>query len=271
MSIFSALLTFLESEAKTPAIFGVYHICCLLLVVAATVFLCLKMRDADDKAVRRLLFFAWLLLVVLEVYKQFIYTVELENGVLTADYRWFAFPFQFCSMPLYTLPFAIWLKDGKARDAVIAFLCSFSLFAGLAVMIYPGDVYTPTVGINIQTMIHHGTQVILGAFLAVHERRRLSLRHFVKGCPVFAILLSVAYLLNIAVHHALVSVGNTETFNMFFISPYHPCTLPVLSSIHDKLPYLPFFLTYLIGFCLVAALVYFVALAIIRRSSYVKK
>jgi hypothetical protein len=46
-----------------------------------------------------------------------------------------------------------------------------------------------------------------------------------------------------------------ETFNMFFISPHFPCTLPVLSGIYGKIPYPAFLLLYLVGFALIAAII----------------
>ena len=39
-----------------------------------------------------------------------------------------------------------------------------------------------------------------------------------------------------------------STFNMFFISPYFPCTLPVLSEIYPVVPYPVFLLLYVLGF-----------------------
>ena len=41
-----------------------------------------------------------------------------------------------------------------------------------------------------------------------------------------------------------------ETFNMFYISPFYPCTLPVLNIIYEKTPYIVFLLCYILGFLL---------------------
>jgi hypothetical protein len=54
-------------------------------------------------------------------------------------------------------------------------------------------------------------------------------------------------------HYAKPDVG----FNMFYISPFQPCTLPVLSEVYAKVPSYPVFLViYVLGFTLVAALIY---------------
>ena len=58
-----------------------------------------------------------------------------------------------------------------------------------------------------------------------------------------------------------------ETFNMFYISPLFPSTLPVLSIIYPMVPWIVFFLLYLIGFTLVAYLVYLAAKGISKLTN----
>ena len=61
----------------------------------------------------------------------------------------------------------IFNKEGCVKDSAMAFMMTFSLFGGLVVMAYPNDVFIETIGINLQTMIHHGLQVVLGIYLFV--------------------------------------------------------------------------------------------------------
>jgi hypothetical protein len=251
---------------EAPKIFGAFHIVSVLLVIAATFILCKKFGRMSERSVRILSFAAWGLIAVLEIYKQVIYTVQLENGAFTSDYQWYAFPYQFCSSPIYVLPFIAALPEGRVRDCFIGFMGTFSLFAGLCVMVYPGDVFVETIGINIQTMIHHGLQVVLGVFYTVHyfgtrDKSKRRLFH-IGAIGVFAVMVLVALLLNLTVHNALVSAGNDETFNMYFISPYHECTLPVLSLIDDLLPYPVFLMIYITGFAAAASIVYYAVLEI---------
>ena len=42
---------------------------------------------------------------------------------------------------------------------------------------------------------------------------------------------------------------------MFFISPHFDCTLPVLSIIYPKVPYIGFLIIYILGFSIVAGIV----------------
>lgn len=257
MSLFERVVFSLQGKMHTPALYGGYHILCLLVVIASAALLCTFLRDAKWKTVRNLLACSLAVMVILELCKQLVYSMNVENGAVTWSYQWYAFPYQFCSTPIYVLPFALLLPEGRRRDACIAFLSSFALFGGLAVMIYPGDVFTSYTVINIQTMVHHGLQVVLGIYLAVYTRRRLGRRYYVGAVVVFLILVAVALLLDIGIHHALVAAGLADqTFNMFFISPYHPCTLPLLSLIQPHLPYPLFLLLYILGFSLVAALMH---------------
>ena len=252
MSVFEKIVYFLQRKMETPKLYGTWHIIALLLVIALTVFLVVKYRNAPDKSMRRILFAAWIIMVLLEIYKQIVFSMSSADGITAVwDFQWYAFPFQFCSTPLFALPFAAFLPEGKIRQAIMAFLSTFSLFAGLAVMIYPGDVFIDMIGINFQTMVHHGFQVALGIFISAYYVRKHTLKTFAGGIAVFAVFCSVAMALNFAVHDVL---KIEETFNMFYISPYYDCTLPILSIIYKAVPYFAFLLIYILGFSLVAAL-----------------
>ena len=239
-----------------PALFGVWHLSFLLLTVLACVLLAWKCKDAPDKTVRRVLLAMWITLVVMEIYKQVIFSMRVTYGYAEWQYQWYSFPFQLCSAPLYTLPFLVWLKEGRLRNAIAAYMATFSLFGGLAVMIYPGDVFSDIIGANIQTMLHHGAQIVIGVLMVVRYRRQLNKSFFLGGLITFTIFSALAMILNVAVQNALIANQINMVFNMFYISPYHPCTLPVLSSIFPLVPYAVFLLIYLLGFSAVAGVIF---------------
>jgi hypothetical protein len=274
MSLFEKIVYILQAEMTTPVSYGGFHFGAVLIVIALTTLLVWRFRDADERTVRRILLIAWLAMVISEIYKQTVFAMDSDGVSATWDYAWYAFPFQLCSTPLYVLPFAVFLKEGRVRDAFLAYMSTFSLFGGIAVLCYPGDVFISMIGINIQTMLHHGLQAVLGIFLAVHNRRRLCFRYYAKSIFVFTALTLTAMLLNIGVHHALLAGGHSDVFNMFYISPYFDCTLPIVSSIYAAVPYPVFLMLYIIGFALVAALVFFAAKGIItltQRGCHAKK
>ncbi len=255
MSAFESFIHSLKWEMFTPEPYGLWHIVSLILVVALAAVFVIFFRDVSDKTMRTVIFVGWLLMVLLEVYKQLIFAMESDGVSATWDYAWYAFPFQFCSSPLYALPFVFLLKDCTVRRCVITFLSTFSLLAGIAVMLFPDTVFMKYVGINIQTMVHHGLQVVFGIFLFAYNRRHIRARNLSGGILVFCGFLIVAMTLNLIVHNVHLAMGMDDTFNMFFISPYYGCELPVFSIIRDVTPYPVFLAVYIVGFSLGAFLI----------------
>ena len=88
-----------------------------------------------------------------------------------------------------------------------------------------------------------------------------------KGCSCFADLVTAAIIMN----HGFMSLGIDETFNMFYISPYFDCTLPILSMIYPKVNYLIFVALYILGFTFIAFLIFIIARGIIKLTRRKKK
>ena len=259
MNAFDSLIHLLQYEVEVPKLYGAFHIVFLILALAASVVLARHVKLGGDRAYRITLFVLWVIIVVFEVIRELIFSLHVADGVATWDYAWYIFPFQLCASPLYIFPFAALLPEGRVRRACMMYLSTFALFGGLVVMIYPGDVVTYFLTINIQALTHHGIQLIGGIISVVHNRENHTFKNLYKGVIVFSVLVGVAMLLNVTVHSYLVENGMSDTFNMFFISPYFPCTLPILSSIYPLVPYPVFLLIYVLGFTVVAAIM--VALA----------
>lgn len=259
MNFFESFVHAISATMPTPTMYGWFHLVAFALTIGLTVFLCWKCRDCSAKAFKWIIASAWIVMVVLEVYKQLVFSFNYENGVAWWDYQWYAFPYQLCSTPLYLLPFVAFKKGGGFRDSIMSFISTFALFGGLVTMILPATVFVSTIGINIQTMVHHGLQIVTGIFILVHERKRLNLKFFVKAIYVFGVMFAIAMAMNF-----IVPTFTTDTFNMFYISPYFPCTLPLLEIIYAKTPYVVFLLIYIIGFILAAFAVYMIQYGFIK-------
>ncbi len=259
MQFWKNLLAFLETEMPTPTSYDWYHLMWIGIIIVFTAFMCIKFKDCSDKTLRLISLIVFITLVVFDIYKQVTYdwvNYDEATGSFVWDYSWYSFPFQLCSSPHYILPFIIWLPDSKARDAAIGFMAFFSIVGGLCVYAYPESCFTYSIGVNIQTMLHHGMQITLGVLYAAHERRKLDIKYYLRSVPVFATLLGIAMILNVIVHNALRANGMDDTFNMFFVSPYHNCSLPILDQISLNIPYPLFFLIYLFGFILLGFIVF---------------
>lgn len=265
------IVIFFQKSAPRPTNYGWFHLLFVALTIIAAVLLCVFCRDASDKIFRRILLIFWITVLVLEIYKQivFSYSYNEEHDLGWWKYPWYAFPFQLCSSAIYLLPFAVFLKDGKVRDGVLSFLALFSFFGGLCVCVFPNDVFaTDILGVQIQTMVHHGAQVALAIYIVAHERNKFDIRFFLKSIPVFVVMLVAAMLLNVVVHAFI-----EDTFNMFYISPYYACTLPLLSTVYEKVPYFLFLIIYVFGFALCAFIMFAIQFGVMKlcRKIYAEK
>ena len=249
MTFFQKFMKVLDLQMTTPTIYSWFHILCLVLVVATTVLLCVFARKHGEKAARIVVLTYSIVTILFEIYKMFNFSYDWQTN--TWDFQWYAFPFQFCSTPMYIGLIAGCLKKGKVQDLLYSYLATFALFAGLAVMLYPSTVFIGTIGINIQTMVCHGGMIIVGVFLYATKVVKPKFFTVLKALMIFELLCAVALTLNLSLYKAVAP----ETFNMFFISPYFNCELPLLQMVQDKVPYIVFLLTYIIGFFACASIV----------------
>ena len=256
MNWFEKFVAFLQSQMPTPGLYGWFHLLALALMLVAIVIVCKKGKNCSEKTFRKVLLVVSLVMIGLELYKQLIWSYNAVTD--TWKYNWYFFPWQFCSVPMYAMLITALAKEGKFRDFMISFLATFSLFAGLVVMLYPGDVFQCMIGINIQTMVHHGSMVVIGVFMFVSGRVKMQHKTVLKGAAVFAVCVAVALVYNIAFHFIDPSVGA----NMFFIGPYVPCPTPVLSLFWGIVPYPVFLLIYLTGFILASYVILLIAMLI---------
>lgn len=259
------LLRLLNSSMPEPELYGWFHILWLVITVAFTVYLCRRFPDGKEKQVRIILLAVSVMVILLECYKQINYTFKVTNaGTINADYQWYAFPFQFCSTPMYVGLLAAVLPKGRIHRSLCAYLASYAVFAGLCVMVYPADVFIGTIGINIQTMICHGTMISIGVYLLYTGYVPATKQTVLRAIPVFSVAVAIAAGMNeVAFHTGLLK---TETFNMFFISPYCEPSLPVYSWVQKMVSFPWCLILYILAFSVASALVVLVA-ALIKKAA----
>ena len=251
------ILISLNVRMELPTLYGWYHLLCLAVTFGVCILVGFKVRKLTDKQFNLILGLFGALLLILEAYKQLQYSYDSTNDVW--QYQWYIFPFQFCATPMYILVLASLLKNGKVKDSLCAYLATYALFAGAAVMFYPGDVFIRIISINIQTVIHHGGMAVIGVLMYASGRVKFSHKTVLKALPTFCVCLGLALLMNVL----YVQFGDpSHTFNMFFISPYYPCTLPILSSIYGQVPYPVFLVIYTFGFTLCAYIMSLLAMGV---------
>ena len=246
MAFLEAALRILHIEMETPTSYGWFHIVWLVISAACTVLAWIYGPKASEKQVRSIVFITGLVVFLLEIYKQIVYTFIPDDNGISASYQWYAFPFQFCSTPMYAGLLAGISRKGRFHRAICAYLATYAVFAGIAVMLYPVTVFTFTAGINIQTMICHGSMIPIGALLFSSGYIKPRFRTFLRALLVFICAVFIAVILNeIAYFSGLLE---THNFNMFFISPHCDPSLPVYSLVQQYVPF-PWCLSiYILGF-----------------------
>lgn len=246
MNFWISILEWMNTQMTVPALYGGFHIFWLAMVLVATVLLCAKARRVTPHRVANLVLVTAVISIMLEIYKQINYTFTVTDGVITASYLWYAFPWQFCSTPMYIGLLAGILRKGKIHDCLCSYLATYAVFAGLCVMLYPGDVFTSTAGINFQTMFCHGSMIVVGIYLVVSGHVKASWKSILKALPVFAATIGVAMILNEWAYRT--GLLENHNFNMFYISPYCDPHLPIYSDVQRVVPYPWSLIIYIAGF-----------------------
>jgi len=268
MVFWQNVLRILDAGMETPLPYGWFHLLSCALCVAVTVLLCALLGKGNFVQRRNVILVTAIVTIVLEIYKQINYSFTYNDGI-AFDYQWYSFPWQFCSTPMYVGLLAGLTKKGKLHDCLCAYLATFAIFAGLAVMLYPTTVFIRTIGINIQTMVCHGSMITLGVYLYASGHVKLEHKTIIKAIPVFAVMLAVAVIMNEIAHVS--GLLERETFNMFFVSPYCEPSLPVYSIVQGLVPFPWCLMLYIVGFTAAAYIMLLAAMGVNKVSKRFKK
>ena len=258
MKLLEGLISVINIEMEEPAAYGGFHLFCALVVAFLGALLALRYKDSGDRTFRQVIGAMFFVMFAFELMKQTLFCMSVEEGRVVYEYNWTDFPFQLCSTPLYVLPLLAFAPDGWLRDMAAAYTMTFAFIGGLAPYIVPGTIFTTSVFRNIQTVIHHGVQIVSGVYTASHCRRRVSRRLYLLGVGLFSALYLVANLLNTVGYKLLVSLGAFEegySFNMFYVSPRADQSTPMLNDFFDLVSPIAFIVVYFIALCFGAALI----------------
>lgn len=266
MVFFERILEFFDVKMQRPEAWGWFHLLFWGLTVGAAVLLCvLHKKDKPDR-VRKVILTVAITVTLLEIYKQINFSFSYGGGI-SFDYQWYAFPFQFCSTPMYVGLLAGIVKKGRFHDALCAYLATYAMFAGLITMLIPNDIYIDTVGINIQTSVCHGSMITVAIYLLYTGYVKLEHKTILKAMSVFACTMGIAMVMNEIAYHC----GLDETFNMFYISPHQEPFLLVYSDIQKIVPFPFCTLIYFFAFSLAAYLVLLIAIGISKLCGVIRR
>ena len=251
-------LHFLQGEMEVPGIVSWFHFVMLIPIIASTVLISVFFRNSSEKVYKRIILITWILLIVLEIFKQLIKAFHYGDPSYW-EYSIRDFPFSICSMVYYLSPILLFVnkeKHPKIVDAVVGYMCFISLASGLAVCVYTDMVMSRLIFINIQSLVHHGAQVMLGVYIYVWNRKSITIKTVYRSLIAFAITAIIAIVINLLFYPNFI--------NMFFINPTRITNLPIGSIVQEKAGYPVYLLAFLAFIALVTFLTYLIETSIYK-------
>lgn len=249
---------FLQGTMEEPEIISWFHFIALIPIIASAILIPLFFKNTEEKIYKRILLIFWAILIVLEIFKQLIQSFHYGDPSYW-EYSIRDFPFSICSMVYYFIPIILFVnkeKYPKIVDAATGYLCLICLTAGIIVCIYTKMVTSTLIYINIQTFIHHGSQVVLGVFIYVYNRKNITIKTVYRSLIAFAITAVIAIIINVAFYPHFI--------NMFFINPTRITNLPVGNIIQEKAGYPVYLIAFLSVIAAITFLTYFVETSIYK-------
>ncbi len=236
-----------------PRAFGAFHFAALALCV----IVCIGFGVWGAKCGRRntdaLVFGAGLLLLFMELYKQYYSYFVLNDHV----YDFGFLPFQFCSLPLYlylTVPF---LREGRLKELFYRFLALYGTMGACLVMVYPA--FYDRLSLCIHTMLWHTVMLAVGVFLLFARGYGASWRREVLLPAIpFAAFFGISIALNVLL--TPYTLHSPNPLNLYYMSPYvQPTRYFVIQDVQMHLGWAASIVCYLLLFVFVGAtLVFFV-------------
>ncbi len=231
MEILQKILEFLDIQINTPSMYGLFHVAFLVLSVVAGIVLCVLWNKGIIKNIRMVLLVTSISLIILEMYRQISLSIGLDGGI-TFEFHWDKFPWQLYSVPMYVGLIA-GLTKGRAHDYLCSHIATFGLMSAVFSMLYPVDLFSTALGLNIQIMILLGAVIAISILLYYTHYVDISFKSLFRGLPVFAVSISTALILNELAH--LFGLTKNYPVSMFGISAHVPSTTPVYGGIHNWL------------------------------------
>ena len=241
-----------------PELFGLVHLGFLAGITVFNILLYFCIRKLNGRTLLRMLQLMGLFMILAEIWKQWFCYHYVYGERLSL---WF-FPWQLWSMAMYC-SFALPFLKGRAQNAVLVFLSSFSLLAALMALAVPDDMMRPQILLFCHSFLYHGIMVVesIAAMLILSRRKKAP---FGPAVLLFLAMAAVAELINVISHRI---IGDTHVeANMFYITPYYPSTQPVFHEIAVKWGVWAEILLYLGAIILASWGIYGIFLAIAAKS-----
>ena len=267
MNSWEQIIYFLQGEMVRPEIYGWFH---LLWIISSIIVLILLLcfGKNKEKKLKIILFVYGFGALILEILKQIIWSFDYDmvNNIVSWDYNWYAFPFQLCTTPIFASIICLFVKKGKAREMILSYMAYITILGSLATYLYPESCFVKTILVNIHTMYLHCGSLVVSLYLLLSGEVEVKFKNVVNGYIIFLFFAFLAEIMNIVMYQS--GILGSESFNMFYISPYFISSLPLFDIIQKNTPFIIFLLIYLLSILLGALVIYGVSKFI---SKFIKK
>ena len=245
--------------AERPVLFGELHLALTALSVALNIAVYLLVKGKHEDVLLKVLWALGLVMMISEVFKQWFCYKYLFDGQVNLWY----FPWQLCSVAMYLSFIARYLK-GRAQDAVLVYLSTFSLLGALMALAYPENMLFQHAVLTFHSFIYHSL-IISEAIVAIEILKKRDRVPFRRALPLFGITVIIAEVINVLAR-VIIRDPSREP-DMFYISPFYPTTQPVFSQIAGRFGTVPEIIIYLLCLVLAAYLLYLLEEKLILENS----
>lgn len=235
-----------------------------IIIMMVELFLLIKKvgKKHDEKLLEKVVGIYGLSLLLLEVYKISFFTI------IDGQFPFNLTSWQFCSVPMYVMVLVPIVKNKKIKDALLKFLATYALIAGLSAIVIPEGLYWDYITISCHSYYWHTTMVVVGVLVSYTKRlfrnKKDYLSDIIPPTLVLMICIAIAIIANEVGWNLYFYQFPTEGenlinyFNLFYISSHYNTTLSVLRDIYPLVPYIVFVLIYIILFLLGGNIVWFI-------------
>ena len=152
MNAFEKILYFMQKEMERPHSYGLFHISCLIITFII-LFLLIYKKNYTEKKLKRILAIYGIGAFILETLKQIVWSFNYDPSLklFTWDYNWYAFPYQLCTTPIFICLICLFLKKGKIRSKLFAYLSFFTILGSISTALYPESCFVRTILIYVFT------------------------------------------------------------------------------------------------------------------------
>ena len=241
-------------EMEKPAPYGLFHIVMTLGLLALTVLAAYRLRNTTEKQHRIVLGVVGAFLMLTEVYKIAFHITVNPYGW---DF-WGAFPFQLCSVPMYSSLICAFCKNKTVNRWLCESMFAVNTVGGLMAFLEPSGIQHGYITLTLHAYIWHMLLVFIGLYLYMSRRACTDSHSYFKAVAVYGISCGVAQGFNLLFG---------DKINCFYISPYVQSPLAVFKDIYASCGWIVNMLLLMLAVLLAAAAIYYIGYALRKRNT----